>query len=221
MPNNKKHFKKLPPATRKLIESLNTPDLIQQYVNEKITYDPSGEYRTFQQIVDEGKGDCYMGALFACACLLYHGYIASVNLLGAREDECHVLAVYKTETGLGSLAQSKFQGLKIRQPMYPTLRDLVVSYLESYFSFAGKYSLISFTELIDLDKYKFQWLYDREAVKKLDDELMTNARIELIKSDAKFFDVHPERYWSEVRIIPGGVKIPKKYLKSRPKNSRM
>jgi|SRR3990167_1515064 len=195
-----------------VLKKLKTPELIQEYINKSITYDPDREDRPVSQVLKDGRGECFNAALFACAALSYHGYQTSVLELLHREDEEHILCVYNLNGRYGAIAQSKFAGLKGRLPFYLNIRDLAASYLEFYFAFDGHYSLYSYSDLINIGKYRLKWLYDRDTVNKISRDLTKLKHFPLVKKNDPYFYVSPERFWKEVQIIPKGTKIPKKYL---------
>lgn len=98
-----------------VIASCNTPEKVQDYIDHHIIYDPYREDRSVQQVIEDGHGECYNGALFGVACLRAAGYRSSIIELFARGgDEEHILGVYKVDNYYGCVAQSKFLGLKNR-----------------------------------------------------------------------------------------------------------
>ena len=195
-----------------LIKRLNKPAKIQKFIDESIEYDPVREDRSVLDVIRDQKAECYNGALFAYTCLKYHGYDTSLIELIAREDEEHILAVYKINGSFGSIAQSKFQGLKSRHPMYLSIRDLAVSYMEFYISFDGRYSLASYSDWFDLAKYKQGFLNDSGVVTKIAGDIRNSKHFDLTNSKLPHFLATPKRFWSEVEVIPPNTKIPP-YLK--------
>lgn len=209
-----KYFSK---KVRKVIDGLNTPEKIQKFIDTKITYDPIREDRSVSQVVEDGMGECYNGALFATACLLNAGIESSVIELLAKDDEEHILCVYKKNGCWGSIAQSKFLGLKGRNPIYLNIRDLAVSYREFYFTLEdGRYSLASFTNPVNLKKYNYKWLTDSATVIKMGKDIRKSKHFTLMNGLTEKFFTTPERYWKEVKYIPKGTVISKHLLSKRP-----
>ncbi|MDY0097544.1 MAG: transglutaminase domain-containing protein [Candidatus Dojkabacteria bacterium] len=195
---------------KELLDSLNTPTKIQQYVDSKIEYDPYREDRTIEEVIKDGKGECYNVALFALAALKNIGYNCGLVLLSPFEDEEHILAVYESNGKWGSIAQSKFLGLKSREPIYLNIHDLATSYKEFYFSFDGYYSLAGYSDIFDVDKYNGEWVSNTDTVVRMEEELLSSPIHDLLGSKEKVY-VSPERYWKEVQYIPRGIKIPEEY----------
>ena len=97
------------------------------------------------------KAHCYDGAVFAAAALARLGYPPLVvNLFPkTRNDDEHLLAVYRQRGAWGAVAKSNFVGLRFREPIYRTLRELVLSYFEHYYNVAGKKTLWSYTPPVE------------------------------------------------------------------------
>lgn len=197
-----------------LLDKLDTPYKIQQYVDEHIQYDPYREDRTIEEVVNDKKGECYNGALFALLALKNLGYTSGLVLLSPFEDEEHILAVYQYNNRWGSIAQSKFLGLKGREPIYLNIHDLAVSYKEFYFSFEGHYSLSGYSDLFDVDRYGDRWIYDRDTIVRMEEDLLSSTIHDLIGSKEKIY-VSPERYWKEIQYIPKEINIPKRYMNEK------
>lgn len=201
----------------KILENCNTPEKVQAYIDTNIIYDPYREDRSVLQVINDGRGECYNGALFGVACFLRAGYKTSIIELYARGgDEEHILAVYKKGKYYGCVAQSKYLGLKYRQPMYSSIRDLAVSYMEYYFGYDGRYSLQSYTSLFPLGKYQGKWLTDSATVVQIGKDLRNATHHKLAREDDPYYSVSPDRYWREILYIPPNTMIPDRYLKAKP-----
>ena len=200
-------------AESSLVKRLKTPEKIQRFIDNNLIYDPERENRSVLDVIRDRKAECFNGALFAFTCLLYHGYECTIIELSARRDEEHMLAVFKKDGNYGSIAKSKFLGLKFRHPIYQSLRDLAVSYMEFYIAFDGRYSLQSYSQWKDFTKYKFRYLNNSYVVNRIAFDLHKSKHINLINHNTLEYLADPKRYWCEVDTIPPGIKIPKKYLK--------
>jgi len=200
-----------------VLERCNTPEKVQTYIDTHIIYDLYREDRSVVQVMNDGRGECYNSALFGVACLLVAGYKTSIIELYARGgDEEHILAVYKKGKYYGCVAQSKFLGLKSRKPIYSSIRDLAVSYMEYYFGYDGRYSLQSYTSLFPLGKYQGKWLTDSATVVQIGKDLRNARHHKFVNADDPYFYVSHERYWKEILYIPPNTTIPERYLKAKP-----
>ena len=73
--------------------------------------------------------------------------------LEAVRDSDHVLAVYRIEGRWGALAKSDYSGLRSREPVYLSIRELVMSYFEHYYNPAGEKTLRSFSRPVSLTRF--------------------------------------------------------------------
>lgn len=136
---------------RKFLRSLKTPHAIQAYLDTLI-YNPSDSCLSPRYVMMTGEGHCLEGGLFAAAALEFHGHRPLMVDLVAHLDDHHVITVYKTKTGWGSLSKSNTALLGGRLPFYRNIRELVMSYFDFYFNVAGKPSLQSYSRPINLNQ---------------------------------------------------------------------
>ena len=133
------------PKECKILSKLNNPKKIQDFL-DKIEYNLEEEGETCfspKKVLNEKKANCIEGAIFAAAALRFHGYPPLiVDLISVRDDD-HIIAVFKQGNHWGSIAQSKYTGLRYREPIHKTIRELAISYFEGYFNFAGEKTNIS------------------------------------------------------------------------------
>jgi len=119
---------------RRALARLSPPWKIQKYL-DGLVYDGKGEgCRSPRRVLREKRVQCMDGALFAAAALRVQGYPPLILDLEAVQDDDHVLAVFREKGGWGAIARSNYSGLRYREPIFPTLRALVLSYVESYFN---------------------------------------------------------------------------------------
>ena len=73
---------------------------------------------------------------------------------GTKLDDDHVLAVFRRHGAWGAIAKSNYPWLRYREPVYRTLRELVMSYFEVYFSVNGIKALRGYTRPLDISSYR-------------------------------------------------------------------
>jgi len=126
---------------------------IQKFLDE-LDYDVAGSgCRSPRRVLAEGKVQCMDGALFAAAALRLQGHPPWLVDLEAVFDVDHVLAVFRQGGGWGAIARSNYSGLRFREPIYPTLRTLVLSYFESYFNLRRQKTLRRYSNPVDLSRF--------------------------------------------------------------------
>lgn len=92
----------------------------------------------------ERTAHCLEGALLAAAALRVNGYVPLVWDLEAVQDVDHVLALYRIRGHWGAVGISAFAGLRFREPVYRSLRELALSYFDDYFNYRGDRTLRAF-----------------------------------------------------------------------------
>ncbi len=99
------------------------------------------------------------GALFAAAALRVQGHPPLVVDLEAVFDDDHVIAVFRDRGAWGAVARSNYSGLRFREPVYPTLKTLVLSYFESYFNLRREKTLRRYSRPISLARFdRIDWM---------------------------------------------------------------
>jgi len=138
----------------RLLASLSPEWRIQEYLDTKLLYDTQGgACRSPRRVMREGLCQCMDGALFAAAALRVQGRPPLILDLEAEQDDDHVLAVFKTDHGWGAIGRSNYSGLRYREPVYRSVRELVMSYFESYFNLRRQKSLRAYSRPVDLSRF--------------------------------------------------------------------
>jgi hypothetical protein len=73
--------------------------------------------------------------------------------LEAVRDTDHVLAVYRVDGRWGAVAKSDYAGIRSREPVYATVRELVMSYFEHYYNPAGEKTLRAYSRPVNLARF--------------------------------------------------------------------
>jgi len=154
-------FKKIfTPDELAFFTSLDTPARIQAYL-DGMPYSEEEIYRCPRQVINDRKAHCFDGALFAAAALRFIGFPPLVlDMLPAPgRDDDHMLALYKIDGHWGAIAKSNFVGLRYREPLYRTLRELVLTYFEDFYNTVREKTLREYTVPLNLQAYdQFNWM---------------------------------------------------------------
>ncbi|MCO6453657.1 MAG: hypothetical protein J5I90_22940 [Caldilineales bacterium] len=142
---------KLTPAEYELWHSLGSPAAIQAFL-DRTPYSIVDDNLSPLSVLRQGVAHCLDGGLFAAAALRRLGYPPLIiDLLpDPGQDDDHVLAIYKINGCYGCVAKSNYPGLRSREPIYRSLRELALSYFEWYFSFERKKTLRAYTRPLNL-----------------------------------------------------------------------
>jgi hypothetical protein len=135
-----------------ILERLDTPWRVQEYL-DSIPYNSDHQTRSPRRVLRDGRAHCMEGALFAAAALRFHGHPPLLVNLRAENDDDHVLAIYRWRGFIGAVAKSNFVGLRFREPIHRTLRELALSYFEPYFNTLGDKSLRAYSRAFDLGAF--------------------------------------------------------------------
>jgi hypothetical protein len=162
----------LTPAERRLVKRLRTPLDVQHWLNAlPYNTEPDGEtLRSFRGVVAHGTAHCLEAALSAAAVLEQHGYPPLVLSFESIDLLDHVIFVYRTATGWGSVARSRDPGLHGRKPRFAPPRALALSYFESYVDFTGGIKAYAVVDLRVLGAY--DWRLSTRNVWKVEQMLL-------------------------------------------------
>jgi hypothetical protein len=165
------------------IAGLKSPEAIQTFL-DGVAYNPEeGWYRCPLQVAQDKIGHCFEGAVFAAAALRRLGYdplILNMFPEPGTDDE-HLVAVYRRNGGWGAVGQSNFVGLRAREPIHRNIRELVLSYFESYYNVKRQKTLRTYTRPLDLSRYdKLDWINKSETMNVIDKKLDELPRTALL-----------------------------------------
>jgi hypothetical protein len=93
------------------------------------------------------------GALLGAAALRLQGHRPLIVDLEAVFDDDHVLAVFRQDGRWGAVARSNYSGLRYREPVHRTLRELALSYFENYFNLRREKTLRRYSRPVDLSRF--------------------------------------------------------------------
>lgn len=139
-------------AELKKLRALKNPAGIQRFLDE-VPYHLADTSWSPRLVLREETAHCLEGAIFGAAALRALGFPPLVWDLEADDDTDHVLAVYRERGHWGAIAASNYSGCRGREPVYRTLRELAMSYFDTYFNLRGKRSLRRFSRPVDLSRF--------------------------------------------------------------------
>jgi len=147
----------------KLFKSLNTPEKIQDFINKiPINFEEDRKDTCYspRKVLKENKCHCIEGAILAALILRVNGYPPLlVDLTASSKDFDHVIAVFQRDKKWGAITKTNHYSLRYREPIYETIRELVMSYFHEYFNDNGKKTLRSYSSPVDLTLFDYQnWM---------------------------------------------------------------
>jgi len=164
------------PAERAVFRRLRSPEKIQRFLDDlDYNHEPHGPTcRSPRRVLRERSAHCMEGALLGAAALRMLGHPPLLLDLEAVRDDDHVLALFRLHGHWGALAKSNFAGLRYREPVYRTLRELVMSYFEHYFNLRKEKTLRRYSRPVNLRRFDtIGWMTAGEDVWPVPEYLCT------------------------------------------------
>ena len=154
-----------------VFKTLSTPMKIQLYLN-RLAYDPEPGTASPRLVMKEKKANCFEGALFAAAALRSIGYPPLLVDMRAVNDDDHILAVFRRNEAWGCVAKSNYTVLRFREPVYRTIRELIMSYFDVFFNPIGEKTLREYSAPFDLRRFdKDEWMTTDRDLSDIGDAL--------------------------------------------------
>lgn len=156
---------------RRLLNRLKSPERIQRFLDDEVRYnkEPDGETcRSPRRVLRDRVAHCIEAAFFGAAAFRHHGRRPLVLLFRADRDDDHVITLFRERSNAGAwgaVAKSNYAGLRFREPVYRTLRELAMSYFEHYYNVQAEKSLRARGRPVDLS------LFDRIGWERAETDL--------------------------------------------------
>jgi len=197
---------------RTLMAKLNSPSGIQAFL-DGFAYSTEEVYRCPLRVLRERIAHCFDGALFAAAALRRIGFPPLLlEMLPNDRDDDHMLAPYKMNGHWGAVAKSNFVGLRFREAIYRTLRELVLSYFEQYYNVEREKTLRGYTAPLNLKAFdRFNWMVRGEPLEQIATRLGEIRKISVVAPQmiAKLSLVDPRSYQAGLLgAVEGGLYRP-------------
>jgi hypothetical protein len=172
MPTDNLALASFTPKELRKLRSLKNPYGIQKLLND-MPYHLEDTAWSPRQVLANNSSHCLEGAIFAAAALRANGYPPLVLDLEAEHDTDHVIAIYREDGCWGAVAKSNYSGCQWREPVYRTLRELALSYFDTYFNLRGDRSLRRYSLPVSLRRFDRQhWMTTDKEVWFIVDHLL-------------------------------------------------
>jgi len=171
----------LSPMEVQIVSGLTSPAKIQAYL-DKIPYSEEEAYRCPLAVIRDQKAHCFDGALFGAAMLRRIGHPpVIVDMLPNDCDDDHLLAIFKVDGYWGAIAKSNFSGLRYREPIFRTRRELILSYFENFFNLLGEKTLRAYTVPLNLKSFdSLNWMTSNEHLDDIADRLDELRQVKIL-----------------------------------------
>ncbi|MDF3073089.1 MAG: hypothetical protein K0S54_756 [Alphaproteobacteria bacterium] len=140
---------------RKTLARLKTPELIQDFVAAlPANFErKGGTCLSVRGALHARHGHCIEAAFIAATALWLNGERPLVmDFQASREDDDHIVALFKRDGCWGAISKSNHVWLRWRDPIYRNLRELAMSYFHEYTRFDRK-TLRTYSRPVDLRRF--------------------------------------------------------------------
>lgn len=134
------------------LRRLDTPQKIQSFLHGlRQNFEHDGEScRPVGEVLKTGRAHCIEGAMLAAAALWVHGEPPLVLDMRAEHDFDHVVALFRRNGRWGAISKTNGIGLRWRDPVYRSLRELAMSYFHEYYNGRAHKTLREYSVPFDL-----------------------------------------------------------------------
>ncbi|MFM1847521.1 MAG: hypothetical protein RL417_995 [Pseudomonadota bacterium] len=167
-----RHHHRWTPREHLVFRQLKNPIEIQLHL-DTVKYNIDSMTRSPRGVIAARRAHCFDGAIFAAAAIEYHGgKPLLIDLRANHDDDDHILAIFERNGLFGSIGQSNYTGGRFRDPVFRTIRELVMSYFCTYFNLAGRKTLREYSGIFDLTKVRdIDWRFTDEDLSPLGDRI--------------------------------------------------
>jgi hypothetical protein len=167
-----------------LLRRLSRPERLQEFLEYDISYNKEHEAETCRsprRVIRDRTAHCMEGALFAAAALRINGHQPLIVDLAAVRDDDHVIAVFQDHGHWGAIGKSNYAGLRFREPVYRTIRELAMSYFEHYYNPDGEKTLRAYSRPVSLRRFdRVNWMTTEEDLWLIGDYLCTISHTNIL-----------------------------------------
>jgi hypothetical protein len=127
--------------------------------------------RSFRGVLKANTAHCLESAITAATILEHHGYPPLVLSLESVDLLDHVLFLFLEHGKWGAIARSRDAGLEGRKPVFRSVHELVLTYVDPYVDFTGRLMGYGVGNLYDLGSY--DWRFSLKNVWQVEKYLIT------------------------------------------------
>lgn len=158
-----------------VLKKLTTPAKVQDFLNTiSMNHEVDGVDRVKSpiRVVREKNAHCIEAAILGAYILSLHGYKPLVlHLETTKDDFEHVITPFQHNGLWGALSKTNHVVLRYRDPVYKSIRELVMSYFHEYTTDDGTKTLRRYSDPLDLSVFGTEWMLEEEDLWGIDEEL--------------------------------------------------
>lgn len=165
------------------LQRLRTPERIQEFLyGLKQNFELKGETcNSVRTVLKERRAHCIEGAMLAACALWIHGEPPLLLDFQAVHDFDHVVALFRRHGRWGAISKTNGIGLRWRDPVYRSLRELAMSYLHEYYNKRDRKTLRTYSLPYDLRRMApADWVTAEDGAWDLVDHLEATRHYKLM-----------------------------------------
>ena len=172
-----------------LLSKLDTPEKIQSYL-EKIPFnlEKKGDTcKSASMVLRDNTAHCIEGACLACTCRMLQGRKPHIVSLKVKQpDDDHILIIFSQNGYYGALRKTNHPVLRYRDPIYRSIRELVMSYFHEYFLYTnGEKTLLGYSKPINLKRYGTKWITAEDDVWNIAEKIFDAPIVSIVPPQNK------------------------------------
>lgn len=173
---------------RAVLLALDTPAKVQDFLDAipmNHEHDGVDRIKSPLRVIREQSAHCIEAAILGAYILSLHGYPPLLLYMKATKDDYdHVIAVFKEHGLWGALSKTNHAVLRYREPVYKTIRELVMSYFHEYTNDDGDKTLRAYSDVLDLRDFEPGWEVSEIDLWGIDEELGKLTHYEIAPKEA-------------------------------------
>jgi len=166
-----------------VLRRLRTPEQIQAFLyGLRQNFELKGETcNSVRAVLKQRRAHCIEGAMLAACALWIHGEPPLLLDFQAVHDFDHVVALFRRHGRWGAISKTNGIGLRWRDPVYRSLRELAMSYLHEYYNKRDRKTLRTYSLPYDLRRMApADWVTAEDGAWDLIDQLEATRHYKLM-----------------------------------------
>jgi hypothetical protein len=167
-----------------LLRRLNTPEKIHEFLftlGQNFELDGKDTCNSVRTVLRLRRAHCIEGAMVAACAMWIHGEPPLLMDMQAVKDVDHVIALYRRGGCWGAYSKTNNFGLRGRDPIYRSLRELAITYFHEYTNKRGVKTLRNYSVPYDLRRMPVKkWVTAEDGAWDLIDALEAARHYKLV-----------------------------------------
>ena len=202
----------LTPGEFRTLARLDSPRKVQDFLSFEVrqNFEPDGDtVLSVREVLRQRRAHCIEGAMVAACALWIHGEPPLLAHMGAVNDYDHVIALFRRGRCWGAISKTNAAPLRYRDPVYRSLRELMMSYLHEYSNRRREKTLRNYSVAFDLRRMDpALWVTNGKDCWEVDEalggvrhyDLVTPRQVKLLRTRDRFeHEIDLMRQWQRPR----------------------